>query len=62
MPNPEVREVARLTWDSMSIPQNAIPVTIDGHPYVVEIDEFGSQSTRSAPGGSSTSATRPTQR
>ena len=27
----------------MSIPQNAIPVTIDGHPYVVEIDEFGTQ-------------------
>ncbi|MGH2950510.1 MAG: LVIVD repeat-containing protein, partial [Solirubrobacterales bacterium] len=41
VPNPQVREVARLRWDSMSIPQNAIPVTIDGHPYVVEIDEFG---------------------
>ncbi len=40
-PNPQVREVARLQWDSMSIPQNAIPVTIDDHPYVVEIDEFG---------------------
>ena len=40
-PNPQVREIARLQWDSMSIPQNAIPVTIDGHPYVVEIDEFG---------------------
>ena len=26
----------------MSIPQNAIPVTIDDHRYVVEIDEFGS--------------------
>jgi hypothetical protein len=44
VPNPEVREVARLTWESMSIPQNAIPVTIDGDPYEVEIDEFGSQS------------------
>ena len=42
VPNPQVREIARLQWDSMSIPQNAIPVTIDGHPYVVEIDEFGS--------------------
>ncbi|MGH8986064.1 MAG: LVIVD repeat-containing protein, partial [Acidimicrobiia bacterium] len=40
-PNPTVREVSRLTWKSMSIPQNAIPVTIKGHPYVVEIDEFG---------------------
>jgi hypothetical protein len=42
--NPQVREITRLTWKSMSIPQNAIPVTIDGHPYVVEIDEFGAQS------------------
>jgi hypothetical protein len=41
VPNPTVREVARLRWEGMSIPQNAIPVTIDGHPYVVEIDEFG---------------------
>ena len=39
-----MREVARLQWGSMSIPQNAIPVTIDGHPYLVEIDEFGAQS------------------
>ena len=44
VPNPTVREVARLQWDSMSIPQNAIPVTIKGHPYLVEIDEFGAQS------------------
>ena len=42
--NPTVTEVARLTWASMSIPQNAIPVKIDGHPYVVEIDEFGTLS------------------
>lgn len=38
--NPVVREISRLKWDSMSIPQNAIPVTIKGKPYVVEIDEF----------------------
>jgi hypothetical protein len=41
--NPAVSEVARLQWQSMSIPQNAIPITIDGHPYAVEIDEFGGQ-------------------
>jgi hypothetical protein len=41
--NPTMREVARLQWNSMSIPQNAIPVTIKGHPYIVEIDEFGGQ-------------------
>ena len=39
-PLPQVREVSRLTWDTMSIPQNAIPVTIRGRPYVVEVDEF----------------------
>jgi Ca2+-binding RTX toxin-like protein len=44
VPNPTVREVSRLRWNSMSIPQNAIPVTIDGHPYTVEIDEFGTLS------------------
>jgi hypothetical protein len=41
VPNPAVREIARLTWSPMSIPQNAIPITIKGHPYLVEIDEFG---------------------
>ena len=41
-PDPVIREVSRLDWKSRSIPQNAIPFTIDGHPYVVEIDEFGS--------------------
>jgi hypothetical protein len=42
--NPTVREVSRIQWGTMSIPQNAIPVTIEGHPYAVEIDEFGGQS------------------
>lgn len=41
--DPVIREVSRLTWGSMSIPQNAIPITIGGEPYVVEIDEFGAQ-------------------
>ena len=40
-PNPSVREVSRLTWESMSIPQNAIPITVKGDPYLVEIDEYG---------------------
>jgi hypothetical protein len=39
-PNPEMRLISSLTWNSMSIPQTAIPITIDGHSYVVEIDEF----------------------
>lgn len=39
--NPEMREVSRLTWDTVSIPQNTAPMTIDGKPYVLEFDEFG---------------------
>jgi LVIVD repeat len=39
-PNPQVTEVSRLTWPTMSTPQITIPVTIKGHPYVIEVDEF----------------------
>ena len=39
-PNPQVREISRLTWPNITIPQIAHPVTIDGKPYVVEVDEF----------------------
>jgi hypothetical protein len=39
-PRPQVREVSRLTWKSVSIPQNTAPMTIDGHPYLLEFDEF----------------------
>jgi hypothetical protein len=46
VPNPQVREISRLTWGPATIPQNAIPITIHGHPYVLEFDEhafrFGS--------------------
>jgi hypothetical protein len=38
--NPTIHEISRLKWESISIPQNAIPITIKGHPYLVEIDEF----------------------
>ncbi|HEX8646601.1 MAG TPA: hypothetical protein VF715_06845 [Thermoleophilaceae bacterium] len=41
-PDPQVREVSRLTWSNKTIPQNAIPVTIKGKPYVVEVDEYSS--------------------
>jgi LVIVD repeat len=39
-PNPQAREVSRLTWKSASIPQNAIPFTDHGKPYVLEFDEY----------------------
>jgi hypothetical protein len=38
--NPVVTELSFLTWPELSIPQVAIPVTIGGHPYLIEIDEF----------------------
>ena len=39
-PDPKAREVSRLTWKHASIPQNAIPFTRDGKPYVLEFDEY----------------------
>jgi hypothetical protein len=47
--NPTTREVSRLTWNAASIPQNAIPFTEDGHPYVLEFDEYTQQTLN--PGG-----------
>jgi hypothetical protein len=41
-PNGDVPVIAHLTWPEISIPQNVIPVTIKGHPYLVEFDEFSS--------------------
>jgi hypothetical protein len=48
-PNPQVREVSRLTWDTLTIPQVAQPVTIDGRHYLVEIDEFSGTETTTGP-------------
>jgi hypothetical protein len=39
-PNPQIREISRLTWSNMTIPQFATPVTIDGKPYLIEVDEY----------------------
>ncbi|MFL5846595.1 MAG: LVIVD repeat-containing protein [Solirubrobacteraceae bacterium] len=38
--NPQAREISRTTWDRASIPQNAIPFTRGGKPYVLEFDEY----------------------
>jgi hypothetical protein len=38
--NPQVRVIGQVTWPNVSIPQTAIPVSIDRHPYLVEVDEF----------------------
>ncbi len=42
--NPQVSVVGRTSWSPISIPQNAMPFTVDGHPYLMEVDEFGAGS------------------
>ena len=39
-PDPQAREISRITWDNASIPQNAIPFTRAGKPYILEFDEY----------------------
>jgi hypothetical protein len=46
--NPQLRVVSHLTWPEVSIPQVPIPVTIGGHPYLVEIDEYSKGTTTAA--------------
>ena len=48
VPFPAVTVVSRLTWPQVSVPQNATPFTRDGHPYVLEVDEFGERVTGAA--------------
>jgi hypothetical protein len=38
--NPQVREISSISWDNQTIPQNALPFTRDGKPYLLEIDEY----------------------
>lgn len=39
-PNPQFKDVSFLTWRSVSIPQAADPISIDGHEYLLEMDEY----------------------
>ena len=48
-PDPQVKEISRITWDRASIPQNAIPFTSNGKPYVLEFDEYNAGTL--SPGG-----------
>jgi hypothetical protein len=49
-PDPQVREISRLQWSNITVPQIAIPVTIKGKPYVVEVDEYSSDGSGSVSG------------
>ena len=43
--NPSVPVVSELSWPEVSIPQNAIPFSEHGHPYLLEVDEYTSSTT-----------------
>jgi hypothetical protein len=45
VPNPQVREVGKVSWPNQTIPQNAIPFTRNGRPYLLEIDEYSGENT-----------------
>jgi hypothetical protein len=51
--DPQVNTVTHLTWDTVSIPQTNLPVTIDGHPYLIEVDEFTSNTLEAFTSGGS---------
>jgi hypothetical protein len=38
--NPQVTTLSHLSWPSVSIPQVPIPMTISGHSYLLEVDEY----------------------
>ena len=38
--HPQAREISRLTWNTVTIPQNAMPIRIHGKPYLLEFDEY----------------------
>jgi len=43
--NPKVPVVSKLSWPLVSIPQNAIPFSEKGHPYLAEVDEYTNTTT-----------------
>lgn len=42
---PTFKLVSQLTWPSASIPQVPVPMTIKGHKYLLEVDEFAGYET-----------------
>jgi len=52
-PNPEAPVLADLTWPEHSIPQVAEPFMRNGHPYLLEVDEFANYNLTAGPDQSS---------
>ncbi len=38
--HPQVKEISRLTWSNVTIPQSSASMQIGGHPYLLEFDEY----------------------
>ena len=57
-PAPQTRVLGDLTWPTVTIPQAALPVTIGGRPYLVEMDEFSYEGDRIAANGTTVGAGR----
>jgi hypothetical protein len=38
--DPVVRQISRISWNTVSIPQNSVPLTIEGRRHLLEFDEF----------------------
>jgi hypothetical protein len=38
--SPNVKQMSRLGWGEVSIPQIPVPFSVHGHPYLVEVDEY----------------------
>jgi len=56
--DPRVSRVGAVEWSTVTIPQAALPVTIGGRPYLVEIDEFAYNGNRIAGNGERVGAGR----
>ena len=55
---PTTTVVGSLEWPTVTIPQAALPVTIGGKPYLVEVDEFAYNGNRIAANGEKVGAGR----
>ena len=56
--NPQPTTISTLTWPTVTIPQAQLPITVHGHRYLVEIDEFAYNGTQIAGNGERVGAGR----
>ena len=49
VPHPQVKEISRLTWSNVTIPQSSASMVINRHPYLLEFDEYAYSLGKSEP-------------